>query len=194
MFAMSNLLPDPMTYAGVGTRELPAGADDYLADIASALAARGYQLSTGDAKGADSAFIRGARRSNGRLRIFSAKPSRRHPDAMALSRQPEALRRRAFELASRYHPGWQRMVDAGKYDMLLLHARNGQQVLGPELDLPVRCVLCWADGSTFDREGRVINVSGGTGQAVRLAVGHGIPVYNLALTEHRARVKRMLGE
>lgn len=77
--------PDPTTYAGVGTRDLDANAANYLANVAEALARRGYRLSTGDARGADSAFIRGARRGGGQVRIFSATPSKRHREAIPLN-------------------------------------------------------------------------------------------------------------
>lgn len=72
----------------------------------------------------------------------------------------------AHRVAAQYHPAW----DSLRSTVKALHARNAQQVLGYYLDKPSRCVICWTpDGKA----------SGGTGQAIRIAIGHGIPVYNL---------------
>jgi hypothetical protein len=49
-------------------------------------------------------------------------------------------------------------------------ARNCQQVLGQNLNLPVDFVVCWTkDGGK----------TGGTGQALRIADDLNIPIYNL---------------
>lgn len=50
---------------------------------------------------------------------------------------------------------------------------------------PVGWVLCWTpDGAAEGIE--TSRATGGTGQAIRLASAHGIPVYNLAREDHRA--------
>lgn len=179
-------------YAGVGSRDVSSQVADYLSLVAEELARRGYELSTGDANGSDAAFIRGARRAGGRVSIYSARPNRKYPEAKAMISQPEPLREKALALARRFHPGWDTMVSKGMTTAMLLHARNGQEVLGETLDKPVRTVLCWAEGSVFAHD-RLVDVAGGTGQAVRIAAAFAIPVYNLALSEHRHRVERMLG-
>ena len=57
------------------------------------------------------------------------------------------------------------------------------QVLGSSLDSPAEFVLCWtADGEA----------SGGTGQALRIAASHGVPVFNLQRERERAHVERHL--
>ncbi len=56
------------------------------------------------------------------------------------------------------------------------HARNVQQVLGKNLDTPTKFVVCWTpDGA----EQRTSNKTGGTGQAIRVAISNNIPVFNL---------------
>lgn len=63
----------------------------------------------------------------------------------------------------------------GLYDKgIKLHCRNPYQVLGDDLCSNVDFVLTWAIPT--GKQGRV---KGGTGTAVRIAVEHGIPVYNL---------------
>ena len=56
-------------------------------------------------------------------------------------------------------------------------------MLGPKLDAPSDFVLCW----TEDGE-----ASGGTGQAMRIAAAHGVPVYNLQRPRERCHVETHL--
>ena len=63
---------------------------------------------------------------------------------------------RAFELAKKYHPQWKALSQAGQK----LMARNGYQVLGPELDSPAKFIVCWTENG---------ELKGGTSQALRIA-------------------------
>jgi hypothetical protein len=74
----------------------------------------------------------------------------------------------AYEIAKKYHPGWWSLPAAAK----TLHARNAHIILGDGLDDPVKFVSCWT------KSGRV---TGGTGQAIRMAEALGIPVFNFAV-------------
>lgn len=151
-----------MSYAGIGRRETPPHILERMEEIGRLLGAAGLTLRSGGADGADSAFERGCIAAGGSKRIylpkkgFNANPSPLHADP-----SPEML-----ALAQKYHPAWHRCSpDARK-----LHARNGCQVLGDKLDDPARVIICWTkDGA----------IAGGTGQALRIAQGHGVPVINL---------------
>ena len=50
-------------------------------------------------------------------------------------------------------------------------------------------MLCWTPDASLDGAARA---SGGTGQALRLAAGHGIAVFNLARPDHEQRIRRLL--
>jgi len=52
-----------------------------------------------------------------------------------------------------------------------LHARNALIILGHDLQSPVDFVLCWTPGG---------RVTGGTGQGLRIALHHKIPIVNMA--------------
>ena len=52
-----------------------------------------------------------------------------------------------------------------------LHARNAMILLGADLNDPVQFVLCWTPGG---------RVTGGTGQGLRIALHHKIPIVNMA--------------
>ncbi|MCA1800211.1 MAG: hypothetical protein LC650_02865, partial [Actinobacteria bacterium] len=66
---------------------------------------------------------------------------------------------------SEFHPKWDIIGSTGR-DFL---ARNGYQVLGKNLKSPSDFIVCWTP------EGKI---TGGTGQALRLADHYRIPVFN----------------
>lgn len=141
-------------YAGIGSRETPPRVLAKMTAIAQDLAAQGYILRSGAAEGADSAFEAGAGDAKEiwiPWRGFQNHPSRLVPSLAA------------FEMAARFHPAWERCSRGAR----ALHARNCHQVLGADLATPVEFVVCWT------KDGRA---SGGTGQAIRIAQHHGIPV------------------
>jgi hypothetical protein len=158
-------------YAGVGSRETPEDVLVLMTSIARRLDALGWRLRTGGAGGADSAFEEGVERENVDLflpwRSFNGRTSR--------FQMPT---REALDIAAKHHPGWRRLSDAGKR----LIARNVHQILGENCDAPAAFVVCWTpDGATTKTTAR----TGGTGQAIRVANAHGVPVFNLAIDEHR---------
>jgi hypothetical protein len=72
------------------------------------------------------------------------------------------------DLAEQYHPNWRKLTQKAR----LLIARNGAQVLGPDLGSPVSLVVCWTEGGLL---------TAGTAQALRIANDRKwqIPVVNL---------------
>lgn len=71
----------------------------------------------------------------------------------------------ALELSSKFHPNWGACSDYAKK----LHGRNAMIVLGKDLKTPVDFIVCWT------KDGKI---SGGTGQALRIAEFYNIKVYN----------------
>lgn len=66
--------------------------------------------------------------------------------------------------------------------VLHLMARNGYQVLGKDFNSPSDFLICYTeDGATKETS----RGTGGTGQAIRIAVKNNIPVWNLKLKEHQ---------
>ena len=142
-------------YAGIGSRNTPVEVLNTMTNIATWLAKRNYILRSGGAKGADTAFEKGAKLKE----IFYAN------DADNAS----------MIVAQNYHPAWN---SCGSYAKKL-HARNAFQILGKPLYLDsVDFVICWTpDGcethATRTRE------TGGTGTAISIASDNDIRVYNL---------------
>ena len=165
------------TYTGIGARATPPELLGVMTRAAFALLKRGYVLRSGHAIGADSAFERGA---GSAAQIFLPVPGwRGSPSTFHAGTLGAELWGRAREIAAVHHPafaGLSRFVQD-------LHTRNVFQVLGPAVDSPSEFVLCWtADGEA----------SGGTGQALRIAATHGVPVFNLQRPRTRAHVERHL--
>lgn len=120
------------------------------------LSDKGFFLRTGDAKGMDTAFWRGAA-SDRRLRFRSrdAKPW-------------------AFDMVQKYLPddrsgfgNWSPYVQG-------LMARNMMQVLGDDGNSPSDFLICYTPVLHYHN-----SECGGTGYAIRCALDHSIPVFNL---------------
>jgi hypothetical protein len=169
-------------YAGIGSRETPRETLRSIEAIATRLARQGWTLRTGMSPGADQAFYRAARAGGGRAELYLPWPGF-EAGAWSGGERVRVLERpaeEAYELAARFHPDW----DGVSADSRHLLARDGHQVLGPDLASPARLVVCWTpDG---DRDGTGPR-SGGTGQALRIAHHWGVPVLNLARSEDLER-------
>lgn len=151
----------PLTYAGIGSRSTPPELAPRMRGIARKLESLGWVLQSGGAEGADSFFESGVR-DPGNARIFLPWPgfNGRHS-------RWDSTCARAHAIARHYHPAYDRLSRGAQ----ALMARNVYQVLGPTLDRPVECVVCWTpDGKA----------SGGTGQAIRIASDYGVQkIFNL---------------
>jgi hypothetical protein len=173
-------------YTGIGSRATPSGVLELMEELAARLARRGLVLRTGISPGADEAFFRGARVAAGRVELYLPWPGfqadlwsgAQRRELRVLAAPSEA----AQELAARFHPHWRALAPRER----LLLARDGHEVLGADLASPVRFVVCWTAEGSLDGSGVLAD---GTGQALRIAHAHGIPVFNLARPEH-ARLMR----
>lgn len=158
-------------YAGIGSRQTPPDVLRLMEVSAILLWAQGWTLHSGGASGADSAFEDGVpaqvRQDCCRIFLpgnnFNGRSAGRNGciDSTKLEAWP-----RAVEIAKHYHPAPSKLSGFG----LKLMARNCFQVLGPNLDELVKFVMCWTPGGAM---------TGGTSQALRIAVDHGIQVRNL---------------
>jgi len=178
---------DSRAYAGIGSRETPADILALMEKIAAALRLRGFTMRSGGAAGADTAFANGTpaaqreiflpwRSFNGHTGVL-AKPGLRGNICFD---ERSAVWQQAAAIAERYHPAWERLSRGGR----ALQTRNSFQVLGADLESPSRFVIAWTKGG---------KATGGTGQAIRLAEDHTIPIINLQRTDHRAWILAELG-
>jgi len=164
-------------YAGIGARATPAPILQLMTRAAFALNKRSYVLRSGHADGADSAFENGSA-ANAQIFLpcerWRGSDSAYHPGAI-----DQAIWSRAEAITAQHHPAFARLTPFVR----ALHTRNVFQILGPDLAEPSEFVLCWTpDGQA----------SGGTGQAIRVAQAHAVPVYNFFNEREREHVERHL--
>lgn len=181
-------------YSGIGSRETPA---DVLADmtaVARVMEARGLTGRSGTANGADTAFEKGAMEQGNRFEaILPWKSFDKRPVSMIERKAPPLMMEKSVEvrarvIAEKHHEAWNKVRADGTPVLSdgakALHTRNIPQVLGMKLDSPVEAVL----GYTVDGK-----MSGGTGQAMRLADAHGIPILNFHNPRIRSAILSELG-
>lgn len=173
------------SYAGIGSRRAPDDVLDLATRVATALRWKGYTLRSGHAPGLDQAWEEGAA---GAAEVYLPFPSFEKLTRIQTDFVIDHPSREAHELAAEHHPNWLGLSRGNRQ----LIARNGHQVLGHHLDDPVAFVLCWTPDASLD--GREWQTAGGTGQALRIAAARGIPVFNLARSDHRARVEAIAEE
>lgn len=164
-----------MFYAGVGSRQTPQAVLALMTLVACALRVQGYTLRSGHADGADLAFEKGAKGVAEIMLPWSGFNSDTPVQGTELL--PEAEH---FRLAKLHHPAWDRLKRGAR----ALHARNVAQVLGHGMGArPSSFLVCWtSDGKA----------SGGTGQAIRVAQAHNVPVFNLHDRAVQLRMCRMV--
>lgn len=150
-------------YAGIGSRRTPNNVLAIMSEFAVKAANRGFVLRSGGANGADKAFEAGCDLVGGKKEIYL--PWKKFNDSESSFFQ---LSDSALLSVDKYHPSPLSLTLGARK----LMARNYQQVLGDgHWPVPVTFVLCWTQGD--------LN-SGGTSQALRIAIDHGVPYFNLA--------------
>lgn len=149
-----------------------------MTKLGRAIAERGAGIRSGNAIRADQAWESGAWGAGGAVESYTVK-YKRGVDCIPLQDLPCNIVQQAREIAQQHYARWPR-VDQYIRDLM---ARNVFQVLGRDLAHPSQALLCWAQDPVIDR-GRIVDVTGGTGLAVRLASTHQIPVLNLHIKSH----------
>lgn len=178
-------------YTGIGSRETPEQILKLMHKIATKLCGDGYKLRSGAAGGADSAFQAGLGmltedwERNAAMEIFIPWEgfSGYTSDMPGIHCIKGAMKAKAAKIAESLHPAWERCSQGAK----ALHTRNIFQLLGPDLKSPSKFVICYAQPA-----GTEGHVKGGTATAVRLALTHSIPVFNLHLSEHKQRLEEFI--
>lgn len=160
-----------MIYCGIGSRKAPKHVLDLMTKIGESFAKKGLLLRSGGAIGSDTAFERGCDAVKGKKEIFYAANNK----GIIVT---EDIMQQALVMAGQIHPAWHRCIDYEKR----LHARNCMQILGRNLDEPADFVVCWTkDGGP----------TGGTGQAIRLAMSRDIKIYNLYFDSHLQELREL---
>lgn len=158
-------------YAGIGSRETPEDILIFFRMLGVYLAKEGYTLRSGAAHGADKAFEVGCDKVQGEKEIYLPWKGFNGSNSYLYG-----YNHAAQEIAAKFHPAWHSL----KPTVRQLHARNVLQVLGRNLDSPSQFVICWTKNGTG---------SGGTGQALRIAKGYDIPIFDAGKHGDISKVK-----
>lgn len=165
-------------YAGIGSRNTPETARKTIADIVSFLHKEGYTLRSGGAPGADEMFEQAhkAITEDKSLREIYVPWYCFNSSTSPLCRVSEE----AIAFSLDYHPNRSALnLPAQK-----IMGRNAYQVLGQDLRTPSDFLVCWTENAADSHSTQVVlNFSGGTGQAMRIARAHGIKIFNIASGE-----------
>lgn len=176
-------MSQPKYYAGIGSRSTPQEIQEFQTRIATRLEEDGWLLSSGAAEGSDEAFEKGVSCiSNNRIIIPRNGFNKRHANDgyVNFGNATQLMKNQCDALVSTIHPVWGNLPRWMKN----LHSRNVMQILGPELDSPVKFVLYWAP---VDRHCVPV---GGTRTAVVLANMLGIPTFNMLHKDVIERLER----
>lgn len=129
--------------------------------MARFMAKQGHILRSGGARGADRAFEMGADEADGTKEIYL--PYRGFNKSTS---KLYKVTREARILANQFHPNWPALGCVARDFM----GRNCYQLLGLDLKTPTEFIICWTPNG---------KITGGTGQALRMAEHYRIPVFNL---------------
>lgn len=160
-------------YAGIGSRQAPESAQIAATWLAVQLEKNGFGLRSGGSTGEDQAFEKGISDPANKQIFLPWKNFEDNPSRFFTITPP------AEDIAVRFHPRYN-FLKRGAQKLI---ARNSYILLGPNLDDPVCAVICWTP------RGRI---TGGTGQGMRIARVHSIPIFNLYKIESHIILKGVL--
>jgi hypothetical protein len=169
-----------MIYAGIGSRETPPDILNLMELIGFMMCYEGWTLRSGYAQGADRAFYQGYCQAPGPGKVEIYIPWEGFNGARSDSQNFFCLNHpRAMEIAQAFHPAWDRCSPGAR----TMHARNGYQILGSDLQTPADLVICWTPGAKG---------GGGTGQALRIARAADILIIDLADPAMEAKAREQV--
>lgn len=171
-------------YSGVGSRETPIEICNLMTKIASKLeqnSSFNYILRSGRAIGADKAFEKGVKNPKNKC-IYTI-------DNFDFS--PENYEMCKSEILSVFDSN--RNFDNYGKNAKILILRDVNQVLGSVKTCSEKSkfLICWTKNLNY--YAKPPNACGGTRFAVRIALKHDIPVFNLLIKEDRERIEKFLG-
>ena len=163
-------------YAGIGSRETPKDVCNKMTEIASLLEKQDFVLRSGGAQGADHAFEIGI---SDPLMMdiylpyinFNNKSGSKY---IFISNSDHSNYKAAYE-SLKYHPRGFNMSHGTKVMMI----RNYFQACGLVNQSNSSFVICWTPKGANGYTIKTTYEDGGSGQCIRIAAAHNIPVYNL---------------
>lgn len=184
-------MTESVFWTGVGSRRASSENRPTMTAFAQAMSAKGAFFRSGAASGPDTWFEEGVPSGLRRLYVPNRSYGKRQSSEIIVPKEANLMRwMRACSIAEGLHPLGRQM----NQDLRELMGLSVFQVLGDDLKTPSQFLVCDAPDIVYDNAGRVVDVDGGTGMAVRVAVLHNVPVYHLAVPSHRARIDGFIAQ
>lgn len=184
-------MTETVYWTGVGSRRSSPENHPVMTAFAQAMSAKGAILRSGAAPGPDTWFEEGAPPHLRHIYVPNASFGKRKRSEIIVPKEVNLTRwLRACSIAESLHPLGRHMSQ----EVRDLMGRNVFQVLGDDLKTPSKFLVCDAPDIVYDDQGRVVDVDGGTGMAVRIAALHNVPVYHLAVPAHRAKIDGFIAQ
>ena len=175
----------------IGWRKTPPDMQDMMFKMGYVMAQKGNFFRYGGASGPDLAFQNGAERF---CRDSNLSPSyyqrvylphngfnglKENAGRGIIDFQRTANYNKAISIARKFY---RTRATSGWPDwMQNLMGRNTYQILGEDLQTLSSCVICYTKDGSLDGRSKT---SGGTGQALRIARFHNVPIFNLQREDH----------
>lgn len=159
-------------YAGIGSRSTPPEILSIMTRLATKLEQDNYILRSGGASGADSAFQAGVKNpTNMEIYLPSSSFNGLSAGSPGIINYQSLHHAVTAEITvNTYHPAPDRLSSFARH----LMARNAMQVMGYDMNTPAKMIVAYTtDGA----------ITGGTGQALRMAQEMGIPIRNLGVPD-----------
>ncbi len=187
-------------YAGIGSRNITRQEALFLAKIGFCLALSGYTACTGGADGSDTGFEFGARAAyDHTANVFNLDGSD-YTRVLRCFLPWSGFNGRtvkpgyvvggtggAMAYTAPFHGNWDKLPQGARKMM----ARNANQILLDNLDIPVKFVICVTPDGAYNAA-MTSYKTGGTGQAIRIADANNIQVFNINHPEHRQRLEQWI--
>lgn len=167
--------------ACIGSRETPPAILKLMERMGAELVRRGFIIRSGNAKGADQAFARGANTVDpSKVELFLPNQGYEQQAIHPNNRITFGLGEWAYAMAATYHPAWERCNDVTRH----LHARNSAIIMGADGQAPATRVVCWTKDAS---------AQGGTGQGIRIARAKQVPVHDMGDRTMERKVCQAMG-
>lgn len=156
--------------AGIGSRYTPRHICNEMIKIGKWCRENKYYVTSGHAQGADYAFELGAKEY-----CLVYLPFKNFNVNLPIVGRAIIVDKdnKLDTITDKYHPNPKILNPVSRK----LMNRNACQVLGRQLNQPVNFIVCWTDGT------------GGTQQALRIAIDYNIPILNMNDVEYNTAEK-----
>ncbi len=170
-------------YTVAGRRETPTTVYTGLVELSKILRDMGWIARSGGAPGADTAGVQALEPKHKEVFLpWKGFNGNYGKECIALEDMDQSLVEEAEAFTARLHPEWYNCLKAAK----LFHTRNVFELTGKDGTNISKFMICYTENG---------NVTGGTGQTIRIANALNIPVFNIGSPSfNEAEFMKFIGE